>query len=178
MKVKTLAGFIFVLTIFYACKENTIEKAENNNNYFEASLDIVANKENTYGMYYTVAGSKDFSDKAPVWITVPGDDEVQRVTFKLPPNVKPELVRFDFNLHDEEEAVVLKQITLTYSGRKFDVAGPEIFTYFRHDSSKCKVNSETGKINPVVKNGVRQQPSLYPHEKSLAQQIELLVKKQ
>ena len=48
--------------------------------------------------------------------------------------------------------------------------------YFRADENTCTFDPITGVVKSNIENGVRQNPSLYPQEPTLKQEIEKLVK--
>lgn len=176
MKIVNFISFIFLLTI--SCKENKNNEegvGTEFNDRFTVTLDVEVSKPDTFSLYYTEDGSINFGTIPALWVDVEGRSGSQRVVFSLPKEAKPTQLRLDFGVNKEQEDIVFKQITLAYRDKKFSAAGPEIFTYFRPDSSKCKVNKSSGTITAIEKNGVRQTPSLYPHEDALGAQMKRLI---
>ena len=65
---------------------------------------------------------------------------------------------------------------IEYKGKTRQIAGSELITFFRADENKCSFDPASGVIKAVVKDGVRQFPSLYPQEANLKPEIEKLAK--
>ena len=101
---------------------------------------------------------------------------MQHISFSLKKDAVPTQLRLDFGMKKDQEDIVLKSIVLEYNGKKREIIGAEIGTYFRADENKCTFDPATGIIKALVKDGVRQNPSLYPQEKVLNQEINKLAK--
>lgn len=173
MKKLSLVFLVFILTI--SCKEKEQKDEDGmHNKEFTVALDVEVSEPDNFSLYYTEDESINFDVIPPLWASVKGSSNVQRVIFTLPKGAKPTQIRLDFGTNKKQEDIIFRQFTFTYGNKKFDVAGPEIFTYFRPDGSKCKINTSSCKITAIEKDGVRQTPSLYPHEDALGAQIKCL----
>jgi len=141
---------------------------------FKVSVDLIVTQSDTFSLYYTTDRSTDFAKKEPIWLTVPGKDTVQTVTFSLPQEVSPTQLRIDFGQNKAQKDIFLKKIKLSYKSRIFEVPGTLIFSYFRPDINKTEFDATTGLIRGKFKSGIRQSPSLYPKEEPLSKKIEYL----
>ena len=54
-----------------------------------------------------------------------------------------------------------------YKGKKKEIYGSELGLLFRPDESKCTFDPTTGVIKAIVKDGLKQIPSMYPQETNL-----------
>jgi len=172
MKNKVLAIFILMLATVVGCKDEKSSGAEDNN--FKITIESVVKKKDDYSLYYTDKTSPDF--KEALWTGVEGSDSAQKTTFVIPNQAFPSEIRLDFGMNKDQEDIVLKSVLLECNGKKREFAGPELGTYFRADETKCTFDPATGTIKAVIKDGVRQNPSLYPHDKVLKAEIEKLAK--
>lgn len=181
MKTKFSAIILLLSTLFLgSCKdEKSIDSLEvvtpEPVEAFIVTLDVTIKKDDDLSLYYTTDGSIDFSKIAPIWQGVKGSNDSQKVVFTLPEDVKPTLLRLDFGMNKEQEDVVLKSVKMEYIGKSKTIASPEFVSYFRADDNKCSFDPVTGVIKALVKDGVRQFPSLYPHESTLGPEIQKII---
>ncbi len=175
MKIVNLLSAIFFITI--SCKEDKGHETATAEDIqvFTVAIDVEVNEPDSFSLYYTEDGSINFGDIPAIWASVEGSTDVQRVVFSLPKGAKPTQLRLDLGMNKKQEDIVLRQVTMTYGDKKFAVAGPEVFTYFRPDNSKCKVNTRTSRITAKYRDGIRQTPSLYPHEDALGIKMKSLI---
>ena len=180
MKNKITLLAILLITMLNACSsdKNKDEKKEQKpakiENGYIITLEAVVKKDDTFSLYYTEDGSIDFTKIEPIWVDVKGQDYSQEVVFKIPEKVAPTQLRIDLGINKEQEDMVIKGIKIKHLEKSFEAKGPQFFEYFRPDETKTKVDTETGTVKAVVVKGVRQHPSFYPIESSLANQISLL----
>lgn len=166
---------VVILFSFVGCKkerETGIAGAEGK--HMQVMLEVVAEKDDNFSVYYTEDGSIDFSKEEPVWMPVQGSSKVQEVVFNLPEGKVPTQLRLDLGTNKQQEEVVLKKVSIIYFDQIFIVEDRDIFTFFMADHSKCTVDIKTGTIKAITTNGVRQSPSLYPHGRRLSRQLALL----
>lgn len=182
MRTKLLTTALVLLGIFTSCKnEKSLDSLEvvksevSADTSFKVTLGVVVKKDDNLSLFYTEDGSIDFKGE-PIWQGVKGNDGVQEVLYTLPDGVFPTQLRLDFGMNKEQEDIVLKSVVLDYKGNKKEFIGASLANFFRADENKCTFNPSTGVIKAVVKDGVRQYPSLYPHETSLLPEINKLAK--
>lgn len=178
MKAIVLHTVITLLLLTGCKKERETGAAGAEGKYMQVKLEVVAEKDDNFSVYYTEDGSIDFSKEEPVWMPVQGSSKVQEVVFNLPEGVVPTQLRLDLGTNKEQEEVVLKKVSIVYFDQIFIVEGRDIFTFFMADHSKCTVDIKTGAIKAISTNGVRQSPSLYPHGRRLSRQLALLTNQQ
>ena len=180
MRNRILLAFIIMSTIFIGCKDGksadkqdaVTPKVEDNN--FKITIESTVKKDDDFSLYYTDGSGPEF--KEPLWTGVKGSENEQKTTFVIPNQNFPSELRLDFGMKKNQEDIVLKGVVLEYNGKKREILGAELGTYFRADETKCTFDPLTGIIKAVIKNGERQNPSLYPQDKVLKAEIEKLAK--
>ena len=180
MKNNFIVFIVLMSTIFIACKnEKSVDSLEVVTpevvNAFIVTLDVSIKKDDDLSLYYTTDGSIDFSKIPPIWLGVKGSNDFQKVVFTLPEGIKPTQLRLDFGMNKDQEDIILKSVKMEYIGKSRIIACPEFVTYFRADDNKCSFDPVTGVIKALVKDGVRQYPSLYPHESTLMPEIQKIL---
>jgi hypothetical protein len=182
MKTKFIAVLVLLTTLMSGCKnEKSIDdletvKPEVIDNSFKVTLGVIVKENDDFSLYYTEDGSIDFTKIDPIWMSVKGSEALQKVSYSLPEGVFPTQLRLDFGINKEQEDIILKSVILEYKGNKREFIGVNLLDFFRADENKCTFDPKTGVIKALIKDGVRQNPSLYPHEANLKPEIEKLVK--
>ena len=182
MKFKNLFLVFFLTSIILSCKNDTkVQQNENQNNSiviptnsFKVFVNVVVKKNDDFCLLYTQDGSLNF--KEGVWQVVKGSDNEQTVEFSLPNDVFPTQLRLDLGKNIEQDDILIKSVKFDYLGNFRELLGPQIGVFFRPDNSKCTFDANTGLIKAIVKDGVKQFPSLYPHETVQAAEIPKLIK--
>ena len=67
--------------------------------------------------------------------------------------------------------IVIKSIKFEFDGNVREIKGFEMGVFFRADDTKCTFDSTSGLVKSLVKDGVKQSPSLYPHESVQAAEL-------
>ena len=179
MKTRIILSILLVSVFFTGCKNDKSAdsqeavKPEVVDNTFKVTLNVIVKKDDDFCLYYTEDGSINFKDN-PIWVGVKGNENIQKVVYSLPKDVFPTELRLDFGLKKDQEDIILKSVAIEYKGKKREINGAEMATFFRADDSKCSFDASTGLIKAVVKNGEKQCSSLYPHETLLKPEIEKL----
>lgn len=175
MKLKIITIIVFMLTLFTACndKSSTVNQKGIDHN-FKITLRVIVKKNDNFSLFYTQDGTIDFSKTKPIWVGVKGKLNEQKVVFILPKKVLPTELRLDFGLTKNQENIILKSIIIENNGKKRTINGSELAGFFIADVKKCTFNASNGVIKAVIKDGVRQYPSLYPQEEMLKAEIEKL----
>lgn len=170
MKLKSILLLFFVSLTFVNCKndgkqsetDNQTQEVETNKNVFKVAINVLVKKNDNFCLLYTEDGTINF--KEGVWQEVKGSDNEQIVEFSLPDDVFPSQLRLDLGQNLDQEDIVIKTVTFSYLDNSRVLEGPQIGVFFRPDDSKCTFDASTGIIKAIVKDGVKQFPSLYPHE--------------
>jgi hypothetical protein len=178
MKLKHIILMLLVSLIFVNCKidknNSEIEKQKQNEavqqNLFKVSINAIVSKTDDFCLLYSEDGSINFKDG--VWQQVLGSSNEQTINFYLPEGVFPSLLRLDLGKKTEQDTIVLKSMTFSYQGKVRELVGPQIGVFFRPDVNKCTFDASTGIVKAIEKDGVKQSPSLYPHES--IQSVELV----
>jgi len=178
MKTKIIATVILLTTLFIGCKdEKAIDSLEvvktEVDNSFKVTVNVIVKKDDDFSLFYTEDGTIDFKGE-PIWTGVKGSEAVQPIKYTLPQDVYPTELRLDFGLKKDQEDITLKSVVLEYKGKTREISGSELVNFFRADENKCTFEPNTGVIKAVVKDGVRQYPSLYPIESNLGPEIKKL----
>jgi hypothetical protein len=180
MRNRILFAFILMTSIFIGCKNEKsadqleVLTPEVVDNTFKVTVDVIVKKDDDFCFFYTDGSGPDF--KEPIWMGVKGNETSQKVVYLIPNENFPSEIRLDFGMKKDQEDVVLKSVLLEYKGKKREIIGAELGTYFRADDTKCTFDPTTGIIKAVVKSGVRQSPSLYPQDNILKAEIEKFAK--
>ncbi len=180
MRNRILVALILMTIVLVSCKKEksvddlNVVTPEVVDSSFKVTLDVIVKKDDDFSLYYTDGSGPDF--KEPVWIGVKGSETPQKVIFSVPNENFPSELRLDFGMKKNQEDVILKSVLLEYKDKKREIAGAELGIYFRADENKCTFDPTSGVIKAVLKNGERQNPSLYPQDKVLKEEIEKFAK--
>lgn len=177
MKTKFITIIFLSLFLTNCKKENKDEIAtkEVDVDIFKVELNLTSTKDDNICLLYTEDGSIDFTNGGTVWQNLKASKAPQKVTFFLPKDVYPTQLRFDFGFNKDQEDILISAINFEFNNNKREVIGSEMRLLFRPDDSKCTFD-ETGLIKPLIIDGVKQSPSLYPQEENLKVVLEGLVK--
>ncbi|MDD2984925.1 hypothetical protein [Flavobacterium sp.] len=178
MKIKKI--FFLSLTVITAisCKNDTksndtISSDSEQNiisaKVFKVTLNAISKKDDDFCFLYTEDSSIDF--KEGVWKEVKGSLDEQSIEFLFPAKVQPTQLRLDLGQNLDQEDIVIKSIKFEYNGNEREIKGFEMGVFFRADDSKCTFDPITGVVKATSKEGVRQTPSLYPHESVQAAEL-------
>jgi len=151
--------------------QQTTEKPAGND-FYTITLDVVAQKDDSFHVFYTEDGSVNFEENNSVWAEFKGSPNSQKLVFNLKKGVMPNQLRLDFGLNKEQGDVKLNSVEITYLDQKLTYYGPEIFKYFRPNESSTIVDVNTQTLKPLNKDG---NTSLYPLE-TLKPELEKIMK--
>ena len=180
MKNKNILVVLFGLFVFIGCKNNNSNdggksEAQKTIKPFTVTLRVVVKKDDDFCVLYTEDGTINFGSNG-IWKSVKGSENEQLIPFELPSDVIPTELRLDFGIKPEQTDVILKSVILEYKDKRREITGSELALFFRADENTCKFDANTGIVKANLKNGVRQNPSLYPGELIVKQEIEKLVR--
>lgn len=182
MKFKKIFLVLISALITLSCKnENQNHQNENQNdsnkvptNTFKVIVNVIVKKNDDFCLLYTQDGSLNFTDG--VWKEIKGLDNEQSVEFSLPEDVFPTQLRLDLGRNVDQDDILIKSVKFDYIGNVRELVGPQIGVFFRADASKCTYDSSTGIVKALIKDNVKQSPSLYPHESIQAVELPKLIK--
>lgn len=182
MKTKFIAVLVLLTAFISGCKDEKsvdnldVVKSEVIDNSFKVTLDVIVKENDDFSLFYTEDGSTDFTKIKPIWMSVKGSETSQKVIYSLPEDVIPTQLRLDFGINKIQKDVVLNSVTMEFKGKSKTIGCPELVSFFRADENKCTFDHVTGLIKAKNIDGVRQFPSLYPHEKALGAELEKLLR--
>jgi hypothetical protein len=177
--MKKILSFLLVLTLI-SCKnekpqDQETPKAEaqvTGNDFYTVTLDLVAQKDDAFHVFYTEDGSVNFDENNSVWAEFKGSPNSQKLVFNLKKGVIPNQMRFDFGLNKEQGDVKLNSIEITCLDQKLTYSGAQIFKYFRPNESSTTVDMATQTLKPIKAGD---NVSLYPLE-ALKPELESIMK--
>lgn len=179
MKHNHLFVLIFCFFCFVGCKDKANDNAEgtkdsqSTSKQFKVTLRVIAQKTDSFCLLYTEDGTINFGEQG-IWKGIEGSENEQSVQFDFPEEIFPTSLRIDLGIEKEQSQVILKSVILEYNGKKREISGSELGLFFRGNENNCTFDVTTGIVKPVIKDGVRQNPCLYPSETALSAEIKKL----
>lgn len=132
---------------------------------FKAEFDVIAEKDDSFAIYYTEDNTTNFPPNNAVWGNVKGQAESQHVVFNFPADVLPTDLRFDFGLKKgaDQGDVILQNFKLSYAGKEFVAKGSEFYAYFAANKDvKAELNETNGTIKFPKNSSGNTTPMFYP----------------
>jgi hypothetical protein len=173
MKFKRIFLVTLAAVVMFSCKNEP--KTEVIDNKFKVTLNLLIQKNDTIHLYYTEDNSINFKEESSIWLSLPGKNETQDITFELPEDVFPTQFRFDLGVNPENEKIKLNGVKFNYREKSFAVNDSAIYRYFR-------VNTDNSNLDPKSLELSRKDskiaagPCLYPLEVQLKTEIDKLAK--
>lgn len=131
------ALFISSLMMMGAC--NNDKNVESNQQEEIATADFVFElegvfpKNDRFQLFYS--NDTNFTEDKSIKVIVYGQTVLQKVTFTLPANVKPQNLRLDLGSNAEQSTVSIKKFTVNYQGKSLEVADEKFRDYFPDTSN-------------------------------------------
>lgn len=177
--MKKILSFLLVFALI-SCKNDKTPDQENpkaetqvtGNDFYTITLDLVAQKDDSFHVFYTEDGSVNFDENNSVWCEFKGSLNSQKLVFNLKKGIMPNQLRFDFGLNKEQGEVKLNSVEVAYLDNKRTFSGPEIFKYFRPNESSTTIDVNTQTLKPIKPDD---NTSLYPLE-TLKPELEKMMK--
>ena len=168
MKIK-IVTLLFLSLAILSCKNEEVKKSEENqvsnqpigNDFFVVTLDLVAQKDDSFHVFFAEDGSINFTEENSVWFEFKGSPNSQKMVFNLPKERMPNQLRFDFGVNKEQGDVKINNIEITHKGKAFNISGSEFTKYFWPNEASTTIDAATQTLKPI-KPGVN--TSLYPLE--------------
>lgn len=175
MKYNHLLILLLSVICIIGCKDKEVQPAQNETvkNHFKVTLKVISQKKDSFCVLYTEDGTINFGEQG-IWKSVEGSENEQLVEFDFPEDSFPTSLRLDLGIEKEQTQVTLKSVTIEYNGKKREISGNELGVFFRGNENNCTFDVATGVVTPVIKEGIRQNPCLYPSEEALAAEIKKL----
>lgn len=171
MKTKTFALALFCALVFAACKkdgdatETKGEAPKVEKERFSVDLDVIAEKEDNFSVYYTEDGTINFNGDKAIWSGVKGGGQSEHLVFDFPEEIIPTNIRFDFGLNKEQGDVTLQKFKLTFYGKSFEARGSDFNKYFiPNDSIKTEIDQAAGTIKFLKNPKGYNPPFFYPQQ--------------
>lgn len=176
MKTKFLLLLLVSSSFFIGCKESKKEevKEENVSKSFVFSVNVISPRDDIFSLYFTEDGTTDFMNE-PISMHVKGSEEPQDVVFELPEEAIPTEFRLDVCMPDRQNELTINGFKMIFMGKEFSAPKEQFSVYFNPDLSKTIYDKETGNVKAVVKEGIAEYPSFYPHAKPMSDEINKLL---
>ena len=172
MKVKFIMIAAILTVALTSCKKENETKQPGQENVeaatkqnFSVELDVVAEKDDNFALYFTEDGTIAFSLDNVAWSEVKAGSGSQKVVFNLSEEVVPTHIRLDFSLKKPEERgdITLQKVKIDFYGKSFEFKGSDFFKYFIEKAeTKTEVNPADGTIKFVKDPTAKTTPFYYP----------------
>jgi hypothetical protein len=172
MKAKNLLLVVFSLIILSSCKNEekkdeaaaTTELKET----YDIKINLISTKDDTFTLYYTEDGTLNFGDDRSVKSVVKGSDKPQDVLFKLPADVLPSQIRFDFGDNKDQGPIVINNLAASYKGKVFNAdfrGNPDgVKRYFYLLDEQVSYDPATSTITPLKPAGKAYDPLMWSNQ--------------
>ena len=114
MKLKRILLGLLLAVALFSCKKEDEAKQEIDNK-FKVTLNLLIQKNDTLHLYYTEDNSINFKEESSIWLSLPGKNEAQDLTFELPEDVFPTQFRLDLGVNQENEKMTVKSVELGFN---------------------------------------------------------------
>lgn len=144
-----------VITCSLSCKDEKAvapEPEKKELDVFTFTLNGVVNKDDAFQIFYKEGSdlASPFEEQYSVFSEFKGSDKPQDIVFKLPEDVFPTQLRFDFGNNKEQSEIVINSFQINYKGKTFEIKGTDFFTFFRPEEAFMKVDKATAKVKPFI----------------------------
>lgn len=150
MKTRIFTLAIAFLLIATSCKKEEVKEADKKpagKQFFNIEMDVVAQTQDDFTVYYTEDGTNAFDPTKAVWKGVNGGGVAEKVVFDLPEQIIPTNIRLDFGIKPERKEVVLKNLKFGYYDKSFEIKGSDFLNYFIvNDLVDTKIDAANGTI--------------------------------
>ena len=177
MKTKFFVATMLFFLTFISCKKDGAAANGEEIKNFRVDLNVYAEKNDNFALYYTENNSTNFDTKRVVWAGVKGKKD-QKITMDLSPDVTPSDIRLDFGLKlgEEQGDVTLKNFKLNYHGHTFEGKGSDFLKYFiKNDSIQTNIDAAKGTITFRKNPKSKMTPFYYPQQ-TILEEIKKITK--
>ena len=124
--------------------------------HLKVVLDILAEKDDVFEVYYYEPGEKTFTSNKFVFARVNGSENAQEVSFDLPSDVFPERLRLDFGKNGQQNDMKFLGVKLVYGDKEYRFSQEEManqfkpskFLLFDPSNNNVKTMSINGRYDP------------------------------
>ncbi len=185
MKKKLIYLFLVVSIIcFFSCQKNI---PPNKNNFriwlnpdikvddvFSLSLNLEARFNDQFKIYYTEDNSYKFSEEKTVRAKVKGLGYSQKITFKLPKNVRPTNIRIDFGININQKLFILDTISLGFNNDRIKIPPSSLLKYFE-TNKQLKYDSINHNLKVIQNNNQKRYSPIIISKENLFLEIKKLI---
>jgi hypothetical protein len=183
MKTKNIVLSILMMFALVSCKNDTAktetETAKTElKETFDVNFNLVVPKDDTFKLYYTEDGTLNFGDDRAVLCVVKGSSTPQDLLFKLPADVLPTQIRFDFGDNAEQGDIIVNSMKFKYLKNTYEKvfgAGEEITHYFYPLEAQIKIDNATKTVKLLKPKGQVHDPLMWSNQ-LLSDEMEKLYK--
>ena len=106
-----------------------VEIQGNVKDYFEVSLNFLAEKDDNFQLFYSEDYFGDYSEEQSVSAGFLGTKKHQSLTFKLPKDIFPSRYRLDIGSNKEQKLIKIRSLTIRYDRNEIFIPENEINKY-------------------------------------------------
>lgn len=152
MRTKFFLVATFLVVLMSSCKDgdknaqtDAAKPAVKQN--FNVEMDIIADTQDDFTVYYTEDGTNAFVGAQAVWKGVNGGLKPEKVIIDLPEEVIPTNIRLDFGIKSDRKDVILEKLKINYFDKSFEIKGSDFLNYFiKNDLVITEVDTQKGTI--------------------------------
>jgi hypothetical protein len=158
MKVKILAGIVFITVFFSACKDekskdnqSVVEEKKESESKVSITVEMIVPVDDSFQIFYTEDGTLNFNEQKCVRVNVVGKPTPQKIVFNLPDEVAFTFLRFDVGENKLQKEMTIGNFEVKYYDRKFEAKGNMFFQYFA-PNDQLKVDNARSAFVPLDKD--------------------------
>lgn len=161
MKFRRLLLLMIVGLSLLSCKKEekaadaaaTENQATADENVFVITLNATVAKDDSFQIYYKQDNDVQapFEEKNSLYSEFKGSGQPQDIVFRLPKDVLPTMLRFDFGVNKEQTEIVVNSYRMQFNGKQFEIKGSDFFKYFYPAEEGLKFDAVKSTVKPFVK---------------------------
>jgi hypothetical protein len=182
MKTKIIALLLFSIAIIGCKGDGQEEKKESvnteldkGNDFFTITLDLIAQKDDSFHIYYSEDKTENFTEENSIWQEFKGSTNSQKLLFNLPKDRFPTNLRIDFGVNKDQQEIKIKGMEVTYKEKKVNINGFDLLKFFRINYNITTFDAENQMIKAKSEGKDYVGASIYSLE-PMAKQLESLLK--
>lgn len=152
MKIKkTLWIFVLAISII-SCKNSNTEadNKEEEKNVFSITLNAIVKKDDAFQVFYKENEQQEFTEENSLNVSLKGSENAQDIVFKLPEDVIPNYIRFDYGSNKDQSEIKINNLRLNYNGKSFEIKDVEFINYISLNPATIKYDASKFTITPIV----------------------------
>jgi len=173
MKTNIFVAAVVLAFTFTSCKkeestasDNAAAPAVEEVKNFRVELNVRAEKDDDFALYYTEDKTINFTGEQAVWSGIKSNQN-STVILNLSEEVVPTNIRLDFGIKKgaDQGDVTLSDVKISYYSKSFGFKGADFFKYFIENKDiKTKIDPTAGTITFLKNPDNQVTPFYYPHQ--------------